>query len=667
MQVQLSVANGTLTLPGNDIRQLSDQTPTVAWNGYYLKNNLGESNQPLEKGGVTYASGILTHPGSTPNQISTVSYAINGATAFTATLGIDESTWAPSQNYGNGVAYYVYLDDVLAYSSGPVTANSAPIALNVDTTGKSKLTLGVSPLSGFEYDHAAWFDAKLTGGNGLTLVSGANGSASMTWQGSAAAINNALAGLRYTPTTNFSGTDTLNVVTSDLGNTGAGGALTDARSVLINVNAVDSPPTVNVPGTFRVIEDRMSPLLFAGTPFADPDSTLLTVTLAVADGTLVGSSGNGITLGGTATARTFTGTVANLNAYFTRPGSLAYTTALNNTSPRTLTTTASDGNRSIQSTSQILIDPEPAPPPRPSTPAPPPFSWAPPAPQPTGLMTFERSVGPTSPDPARPTETFEPDVLRSLEVSGGVLAGPTAAAVAVPGQPRDVANHRMLVGEVAGVPQARQMTLDVSTRNTTSLGFDWSSAKPDQKIELYSGNRLIGRYGAAEVFADAPEGRSGSAYVTFRSLDGVAITRAQLSSTSSAFEVDNVTTDATDASRAATAASGSPAAGSGTLQVRMGLYGRRGAPAQPVVRSAGAASAAAAVPAGPSGPIVVSPGVASRAMGLYGVPAASSKEPVVLSELEIQSRARQMSAYALLAPASLADKEALERAYALRL
>jgi hypothetical protein len=99
----------------------------------------------------------------------------------------------------------------------------------------------------------------------------------------------------------------------------------------------------------------------------------------------------------------------------------------------------------------------------------------------------------------------------------------------------------------------------------------------------------------------------------------------------------------------------------------MGLYGRPGALAQPVVRSAGAASAAAAVPAGPSGPIVVSPGVASRAMGLYGVPAASSKEPVVLSELEIQSRARQMSAYALLAPASLADKEALERAYALRL
>jgi hypothetical protein len=102
----------------------------------------------------------------------------------------------------------------------------------------------------------------------------------------------------------------------------------------------------------------------------------------------------------------------------------------------------------------------------------------------------------------------------------------------------------------------------------------------------------------------------------------------------------------------------------------MGLYGRPGALAQPVVRSAGAASAAsaaAAVPAGPSGPIVVPPGVASRALGLYGFPAASSKEPVVLSELEIQSRARQMSAYALLAPASLADKEALERAYALRL
>ena len=492
---------------------------------------------------------------------------------------------------------------------------------------------------------------RLSGTTGLNLVAGADGTSSMTWQGRVADLNAALGGMRYAPRRDFNGAATLTIAVSDLGHAGAGGVLTHTRSVLLTINPADSAPTVAVPGTFRVTEDRTSPLVFTGTPFGDADSSLLTVTLAVADGTLEGASGNGITQGGTATARTFTGTVGNLNAYFTRAGSIAYTTAPNNSAARTLTTTVSDGNLSTASTSRILIDPEPASRPLPSPAAARPFSWAAPPPRPTGLMTFDRSVGPMSTDPKRPTETFEPGVPRSLEVSGGAVAGPTADAVALAAPARDQANHRMVVGDIPGVPQARQMTVDVSKRATKSLGFDWSQSRADQSVELYSGNRLLGRYGASDVFADASANTSASGYVTFRSLDGAPITKAVFSS-SSPFEVDNVSTDSNDP---AAVPGDAQAAASRRLHVRLGQQGQQGQPAT------GAAAAAAA----PARPIVVPALASGRLLGLYGV-SGDSKEPVVLNEGEIQTRARLMSAQALLGPAALVDKAALERAYGMR-
>jgi uncharacterized delta-60 repeat protein len=60
---------------------------------------------------------------------------------------------------------------------------------------------------------------------------------SLVFSGTLAAVNAALDGLSYTPTTAYEGSDTLNVVTSDLGNTGSGGTLTDSDSVQIQVGA----------------------------------------------------------------------------------------------------------------------------------------------------------------------------------------------------------------------------------------------------------------------------------------------------------------------------------------------------------------------------------------------------------------------------------------------
>ena len=95
----------------------------------------------------------------------------------------------------------------------------------------------------------------LSGTAGLTLIAGANGSATMTYQGTIAAINAAMAGMSYAPTANYNGPATLTIVTSDLGNTGAGGPLTDTDTVNITVNAVNDAPVNSVPAAQTTNED----------------------------------------------------------------------------------------------------------------------------------------------------------------------------------------------------------------------------------------------------------------------------------------------------------------------------------------------------------------------------------------------------------------------------
>ena len=76
-------------------------------------------------------------------------------------------------------------------------------------------------------------------------------------------------------------------------------------------------------------EDVAGNLLFTGTPFTDIDTNSLTVTLSVADGTINATTGGNVTVGGTVTARTFSGSVAALNTYFTTAGNITYQAATN--------------------------------------------------------------------------------------------------------------------------------------------------------------------------------------------------------------------------------------------------------------------------------------------------------------------------------------------------
>ncbi len=79
--------------------------------------------------------------------------------------------------------------------------------------------------------------------------------ASLTFTGTPAEINAALAGTAFHPTLNFNGSATLTIVTNDQGNTGAGGAKSDTDTVDITVNAVNDAPVNSVPGAQSTAED----------------------------------------------------------------------------------------------------------------------------------------------------------------------------------------------------------------------------------------------------------------------------------------------------------------------------------------------------------------------------------------------------------------------------
>jgi hypothetical protein len=74
---------------------------------------------------------------------------------------------------------------------------------------------------------------------GLTFTAGdGTTDATMTFRGTIATINLRFSGATFIPTDDFTGGASLQVVTSDLGNEGSGGTLTDMDSVMIDVNAL---------------------------------------------------------------------------------------------------------------------------------------------------------------------------------------------------------------------------------------------------------------------------------------------------------------------------------------------------------------------------------------------------------------------------------------------
>jgi hypothetical protein len=163
---------------------------------------------------------------------------------------------------------------------------------------------------------------------------------------------------------------------------GSGSLRLDLENARGITDAVNLPPTgipltgqsytvsrggatnVDVPIAFMTTMGKAAPLRWLMNPFTDRDSVQLTATLSASPGAAAGTfraaSGAGVTVSpsGTAAAElTFTGTVANLNAYFRNAaGFIRYTPAGSSLAPRTLSLSAegSDGLSGI-ATAALLV------------------------------------------------------------------------------------------------------------------------------------------------------------------------------------------------------------------------------------------------------------------------------------------------------------------------
>ena len=152
---------------------------------------------------------------------------------------------------------------LVSYSAGPVTmsedgsigfsnAGGNAISLGDLDAGGASMRLTLSTVNG---------TFNLQSLVGLTFISGANASASMTIQGTLASLNNAIDGLTFAPTANFNGSAAINLSLDDQGNTGVGGPLTANLSIPVTINPVNDAPIATASTTMlaAVLEDSLSP------------------------------------------------------------------------------------------------------------------------------------------------------------------------------------------------------------------------------------------------------------------------------------------------------------------------------------------------------------------------------------------------------------------------
>jgi hypothetical protein len=103
-------------------------------------------------------------------------------------------------------------------------------------------------------------------GSGVTFTDSDGSDGTLAFSGTQTQINNALAGLTFTPPAHFYGSPTLRITAEDLDN---GTVLSTVhRTVTITVQPVNDPPTVVVPGDQTVVNEDL-PLVIVGIEVGD--------------------------------------------------------------------------------------------------------------------------------------------------------------------------------------------------------------------------------------------------------------------------------------------------------------------------------------------------------------------------------------------------------------
>jgi hypothetical protein len=203
----------------------------------------------------------------------------------------------------------------------PPTAHAPEtLTLNENATGVALGGVSVGPLAEDSDDTVSATLAVSQGtlhvGSLIGVTVSGDDSATLTLSGSAADVNSLLAGLTYTPTAEYEGSDTLrlSVTSSDGSNTDSTAA---TASTMITVKAVADPPTAKAPATLTLNENATA-VAVAGVsvgPLAEDGNDTVSATLTVSHGTLDVGSLSGVTVSGDDSATlTLSGDAAAVNS-----------------------------------------------------------------------------------------------------------------------------------------------------------------------------------------------------------------------------------------------------------------------------------------------------------------------------------------------------------------
>ncbi len=327
----LAVAHGKLTLSTT-----SGLTFTSGSNGsatFTVSGTVGNLNAALN--GLTYQPTAaytgsdtlaisLQDPGDGQSASKNVSLSINSLPAPTITAPATAS---------------VLVNNSLIFSSSAISVADSAAGSSSDT-----LTLSVA--------HGT---ITLSTISGLTFTAGSNGSASFTVTGAVTSLNAALNNLTYTPTTSYTGSDSLAISLLDPGDSESA-----SKSVAITVNA-NSPPTVSAPGSATVPENgslvfssgNSNPISVAD---AGPGSGSDSLQLTVSHGTVTLSTISGLTItagaNGSSTV-TVTGSITNLNAAL---AGLTYKPTSNYTGADSLAVAINDSADHLSGSASVSIN-----------------------------------------------------------------------------------------------------------------------------------------------------------------------------------------------------------------------------------------------------------------------------------------------------------------------